>query len=240
MTRVFNWFNWTLFAIRPLLKLLGPVLEGSFWVTPGRQEVFHGWHCSPVVYFDIWSSGSTYPHDLLHFLPRPFSYLLAYLHICCCKTFPRKTAVKLLLRWITTAEFFLKNHFIFALVLKKFFLIGYALLFSRIPEYGIFCFILKNSGTTRELSCFRVVPTYSNPFSPEPYLPMGASLLAQLVKNPPAIWETWVWSLGWEDPLEKGKATHSSILAWRIPRTVYRKELDTTEWLSLIANWLNK
>ena len=38
-------------------------------------------------------------------------------------------------------------------------------------------------------------------------------LVAQLVKNLPAVWETWVWSLGWEDPLEKGKATHSSILA---------------------------
>ena len=47
-----------------------------------------------------------------------------------------------------------------------------------------------------------------------------ASLVAQLVKNPPAMWETWVLSLGWEDPLEKGKATHSSILAWRIPWTV--------------------
>ena len=41
----------------------------------------------------------------------------------------------------------------------------------------------------------------------------GASLVAQLVKNPPAMWETWVQPLGWEDPLEKGKATHSSILA---------------------------
>ena len=38
--------------------------------------------------------------------------------------------------------------------------------------------------------------------------------MAQLVKNPPAMWETWVGSLGWEDSLEKGKATHSSILAW--------------------------
>ena len=47
-----------------------------------------------------------------------------------------------------------------------------------------------------------------------------ASLLAQLVKNPPAMWETWVRSLCWEDPLEKGKATYSSILAWRIPWTV--------------------
>ena len=44
-----------------------------------------------------------------------------------------------------------------------------------------------------------------------------AFLVAQLVKNPPAAWETWVRSLGWEDPLDKGKATHSSILAWRIP-----------------------
>ena len=47
-----------------------------------------------------------------------------------------------------------------------------------------------------------------------------ASLVAQLVKNPPAVWEIWVQSLGWEDPLQKGKATHSSILAWRIPWTV--------------------
>ena len=47
-----------------------------------------------------------------------------------------------------------------------------------------------------------------------------ASLVARLVKNPPAMWETWVWSLGWEDPLEKGQTTHSSIVAWRIPWTV--------------------
>ena len=44
-----------------------------------------------------------------------------------------------------------------------------------------------------------------------------ASLVTQLVKNLPAMWETWLQSLGWEDPLEKGKATHSSILTWRIP-----------------------
>ena len=47
-----------------------------------------------------------------------------------------------------------------------------------------------------------------------------ASLVAQLVKNLPAMRETWVQFMGWEDPLEKGKATHVSILAWRIPRTV--------------------
>ena len=59
-----------------------------------------------------------------------------------------------------------------------------------------------------------------------------ASLVAQLVKNPPTMWETWVQSLGWEDLLEKGKATHSNILAWRL-HELYRlwghKELDTTE-----------
>ena len=47
-----------------------------------------------------------------------------------------------------------------------------------------------------------------------------ASLVAQLLKNLPALWETWVQSLDWEDHLEKGKATHSSILAWIIPWTV--------------------
>ena len=46
---------------------------------------------------------------------------------------------------------------------------------------------------------------------------IGASLVAQKVKNLPAMWETQVQSLGQEDPLEKGMATHSSILAWRIP-----------------------
>ena len=48
---------------------------------------------------------------------------------------------------------------------------------------------------------------------------MVACLVAQLVKNLPAMWETWVQSLGWEDPLEEGMATHSSILVWRIPWT---------------------
>ena len=53
------------------------------------------------------------------------------------------------------------------------------------------------------------------------YCPMAmmirASLVAQMVKNLPAMWETWVGSLVWEDPLEEGMATHSSILAWRTP-----------------------
>ena len=51
------------------------------------------------------------------------------------------------------------------------------------------------------------------------YRQAQASLVAQIVKNLPAMQETWVLSLGWEDPLQKGMATHSSILAWRVPWT---------------------
>ena len=60
------------------------------------------------------------------------------------------------------------------------------------------------------------------------------SLVGQMVKNLPAMWETWVRSLGWEDPLEKGMATHFSVPTWRIPWTeepgrLQSKELDMTE-----------
>ena len=57
--------------------------------------------------------------------------------------------------------------------------------------------------------------------------------MAQLVKNLPAMWETWVQFLGWEDPLEKGKETHSSILAWKFHELNPwgQKESDTTEQL---------
>ena len=55
-----------------------------------------------------------------------------------------------------------------------------------------------------------------------------ASLVAQLVKNPPAMWETWVQSLGWKDRLEEGMATHSSIRAWRIP-------MDRGAWRAIVC-----
>ena len=58
-------------------------------------------------------------------------------------------------------------------------------------------------------------------------IPLVASIVAQLVKNPPAMWETWVPSLGWEDLLEEGMATHSSILAWRIP-------MDRGAWRAIV------
>ena len=53
-------------------------------------------------------------------------------------------------------------------------------------------------------------------------------LVAQTVKNPPAMRETWIQSLGWEDPLEEGMATHTSILAWKIPRTEESDGLQST------------
>ena len=61
------------------------------------------------------------------------------------------------------------------------------------------------------------------------YLTILASLVAQLVKNPPAMWETWVQSLGWEDTLEKGKAPHSSILAWKSPWAVHGVSKSQTQ-----------
>ena len=68
---------------------------------------------------------------------------------------------------------------------------------------------------------------------------MWASLVFQRIKNLPAMWETWVWSLGWEDPLEEGMETHSSILAWRIP-------MDRRTWWAAVhgvtksRTWLSK
>ena len=64
-----------------------------------------------------------------------------------------------------------------------------------------------------------------------------ASWVAQMLKNPPATQETWVWSLGWEDPLEKGMATHSSILAWRIPWTEEPGGLQSMGSQRVRYNW---
>ena len=79
------------------------------------------------------------------------------------------------------------------------------------------------------------------------------SLVAQMIKNLLAMWESWVRSLGWEDPLEEGKDTHCSILAWGIPwqRSLAgyipwgHKELNTIEWLTLSplyrsVNWASE
>ena len=81
-----------------------------------------------------------------------------------------------------------------------------------------------------------LVQLFVTPQTVAPWI-IWTSLVAQLLKNLPAVRETWVRSLGWEDPLEKEMATHSSILAWRILWTeelgglqsMGRKESDTTE-----------
>ena len=57
-------------------------------------------------------------------------------------------------------------------------------------------------------------------------------MVAQIVKNLPAMWETWAQSLGWEDPLEKGMATHSIILTWRVPSTEDPVVLQSMVWQS--------
>ena len=79
-------------------------------------------------------------------------------------------------------------------------------------QITVFSRYMSRSGITRSQRLFSVFQGTSLLFS--------AFLVVQMVKNPPAMWETWVQSLGWGDPLEKGKATHSSILAWKIPWTV--------------------
>ena len=65
---------------------------------------------------------------------------------------------------------------------------------------------------TFHFKCYPLIPWTIFSGSMAKNLEKRASHMAQLVKNLPTMWETWVWSLGWEDPLEKGKTTHSSIL----------------------------
>ena len=62
--------------------------------------------------------------------------------------------------------------------------------------------------------------------------------MTQMVKNLPAVQETWVWSLGQEDPLEKGMATHSSFLTWRIPRAEEPGGLESTGSQKVRHNWV--
>ena len=71
--------------------------------------------------------------------------------------------------------------------------------------------------------------------------------VAQMVKTLPAMWETWVWFLGWENPLEKGMATYSSILIWRIPRTEEPGGLQSVvgsqrvghDWVTITCHLIN-
>ena len=92
-------------------------------------------------------------------------------------------------------------------------------------------------GTTRVLWTGDKPKASSNQLWQTCHLTIQASLVAQMVKNPPAMWETWVRCLGWEDPLEKVMATHSSILAWRIPWTEESGRLQSIGSQKLRHNW---
>ena len=86
------------------------------------------------------------------------------------------------------------------------------------PESNVsYSKVLALKYTFKKMCIFPVTVSHGNVFFT---LYHSASLVAQRVKNPPTVWETWVQSLDWEDSLEKGMATHPSILAWRIPWTV--------------------
>ena len=78
----------------------------------------------------------------------------------------------------------------------------------------------KHRGTRDQIANIHWIIDKAREFQKNIYFCIiGASLVAQLAKNPPAMWETWVQSLGQEDTREKEMATHSSILAWKIPWT---------------------
>ena len=122
----------------------------------------------------------------------------------------------------------------------------HGLLQARILEWVAICFPRGSSQPRHQIqvSCtagrfFTVWSETNTPLSIN-YTSIRASLVAQMIKNPPTMQDTWVQSLGWEDPLEEGMATYSHILAWRIPMdrevwwaTVFViSESDTTERLS--------
>ena len=72
------------------------------------------------------------------------------------------------------------------------------------------------------------------------YICILASLVVQTVKNLPVMWETWVWSLGWQDSLEKGMTTHSSILAWRTPMIEETGGIQSTGLQRVGHDWATK
>ena len=112
--------------------------------------------------------------------------------------------------------------------LKGKFMINYYCPCKGLPLYKI---DIRQNGNMEE-SLFPASCSSLNSFIQT--FPPKVFFVAQRVKNLPAMRETWVWSLGWEDLLEKGKATHSSILAWRIPWIPWgHKGSDMSEWLLL-------
>ena len=120
----------------------------------------------------------------------------------------------------------------------------HGLLQARILEWVAICFPRGSSQPRHQIqvSCtagrfFTVWSETNTPLSIN-YTSIRASLVAQMVKNLPAMWETWVWSMCWDDLLEKGMATHSRILAWRISWTNVPGELSSMGLQTVGYDWV--
>ena len=111
------------------------------------------------------------------------------------------------------------------------------------PAYFMVCPLkfMQNFGSGSPLSGVKlIVLLIFVRLIPDTFSSARASLVGQLVKNPPAMQESWVRSLGWEDPLEKEMATHSSTLAWRIPWTEERDRLQSMDSQRVAHECANK
>ena len=103
----------------------------------------------------------------------------------------------------------------------------HGILLARVMEWVAISFSKVHIGLTK------IVQGVTNSQTQQSDFHFGATLVARLVKNLPAMQDTWVQSLGWADPPKKRKATHSSILAWRIPWTVIVHGVaESRTWLS--------
>ena len=138
-------------------------------------------------------------------------------------------------RYRTIDRFFSSN----ILNLLSHSLLAWKISFGKSASYGssLKCNVLLSHAALKSLFCrwllqlFGSLCWYLVSFGPHeskcPFLSLffskycflWASLVAEMVKNLPAVWETWVWSLGWEDPLEEGMVTHFGVVAWRTPWT---------------------
>ena len=103
------------------------------------------------------------------------------------------------------------------------------------PRASLIAQLVKISCNARDPSSFPGMGRSPGEGIAYPLQYSWASFAAQLVKNLPAMWETWLQSLGWEDPLEEGKATHSSILTWRIPWTLWCMGLQSPTGLGFLV-----
>ena len=105
------------------------------------------------------------------------------------------------------------------------FLSALCLEITAFVRHSIILLLIRTGAVTRVMYNYYIVT--ANVLIIYKYTKCTTSLVAQRVKNPPAVQDTWVWSLGWEDLLEAGTAIHFSMLAWRIP-------MDRTAWQAAV------